>query len=319
MNAGGGAARREAPRMEWTTQLVAPAERDLSERYRELGARIETGEAGAWRSAFDGWDAVRREWKSWANLVRLRYTQDTRSDEARETQRELDRRTPGVTALETAMKRRFLGGARPALEDDIGAQAFALWDADVTTFDERIATDLVREAELARSYTELLATAEVEFEGERRSLGGLGVFLQAGDRDVRHAAERARWSAFEERAERLDAIFDELVRLRDGMARKLGYANFTELGYRRMRRVDYGPADVARYREEVERPSSCPSHTIWFAGSAPRRDSNASRCGMRRRSPCTRRSNRAATALGSSRARGRRWRRSIRRSARSSR
>ena len=241
--------------MQWTMDFAAPSERALAERYGALEAGL--GDAAtprAWRAAFDQWDATRRDWKSWANLVRLRYSQDTRSDRARDAQRELDRRTPGVIALDTAMKRRFLrSGARPALEDEIGSQAFALWDADVATFDERIAGDLVREAELTRTYTELLATAEVDFAGERRSLGGLGVFLQDADRAVRHAAERARWSAFEARAEQLDALFDELVGLRDGMARTLGFANYTELGYRRMRRVDYGPVDVARYREQVER------------------------------------------------------------------
>ncbi len=234
--------------------MAAPSEREMTERYRALEAGLgEAGSSRAWRAGFDGWDAVRRDWKSWANLVRLRYAQDTRSDAAREAQRELDRRTPGVTALDTAMKHRFLtSDLRPQLEDQLGTQAFALWNADVATFDATIAGDLVREAELTRAYTELLATAEVDFAGQRRSLGGLGIYLQDADRGVRHAAERARWSAFEDRAEQLDALFDELVHLRDGMARSLGYTSYTELGYRRMRRVDYGPNDVARYREEVE-------------------------------------------------------------------
>lgn len=35
------------------------------------------------------------------------------------------------------------------------------------------------------------------------------------------------------------------------MARKLGYATYIPFGYRRMRRTDYGPDDVARYRAEV--------------------------------------------------------------------
>jgi oligoendopeptidase F len=35
------------------------------------------------------------------------------------------------------------------------------------------------------------------------------------------------------------------------MALKLGYDNYTPLGYRRMRRVDYDAADVARYRDQV--------------------------------------------------------------------
>ena len=241
--------------MQWTSEIATPSERIVAERYLAIEAHLrDASTPHAWRAAFDDWDAVRRDWKSWANLMRLRYSQDTRSDTARDAQRELDRRTPDVTALETTMKRRFIASdVRPALEKELGTHAFALWNADVATFDSKIASDLVREAELARTYTELLATAEVEFAGERRSLGGLGAYLQAPDRSVRHAAERARWKAFEERAERLDTLFDELVHLRDGMARALGYADYTALGYRRMRRVDYGPDDVAAYRAEVER------------------------------------------------------------------
>ena len=235
--------------------ITAPSDAALANSYGEIVATLDrAGSPDVWRREFGKWDALRRDWKSWANVTRLRYTQDTRRDEFREAQNELDRRAPGVTALDASLKRRFLSSAeRPRLEEGLGSQAFALWDADVRAFSPAIAADLVRESALSREYTELLATASVPFAGEERSLGGLGPYLQDPDREVRHAAERARWAAFEERAPRLDALFDELVRLRDGMARALGFASFTELGYRRMRRVDYGPADVARYRAEVER------------------------------------------------------------------
>jgi M3 family oligoendopeptidase len=235
--------------------ITAPSDATLAKSYGEIVAKLSHAETSdAWRHEFGKWDALRRSWKTWANVTRLRYSQDTRRDEYREAQNELDRRAPSVTALDTSMKQLFLASAeRPQLEAGLGAQAFALWDADVAAFDPKISADLVRESALSREYTELLATATVPFAGEERSLGGLGAFLQDPDREVRHAAERARWSAFDERGERLDALFDELVRLRDGMARKLGFTSFTELGYRRMRRVDYGPDDVARYRAEVER------------------------------------------------------------------
>lgn len=240
--------------MDWSG-IAAPSDAELHRAYGEIAGRLDLApNARAWHEQFAKWDGVRRTWKSFANLTRLRYSQDTRSDEFRAGQSELDRRSPGVTALDTLMKERFLAsGERPALERELGSQAFALWDADVTAFDPSIAPDLVREAELSREYTELLARASVAFDGEERSLGGLGRYLQDPLRETRHAAERARWGAFEANAERLDAIFDALVHLRDGMARKLGFANFTELGYRRMRRVDYGPEDVARYRDEVAR------------------------------------------------------------------
>ena len=241
--------------MKWMTDLEAPSERALTSEYDAIGAQLDaTAGVASWRDAFGRWDDARRRWKTWANVTRLRYTQDTQSERFRDAQAALDRRAPGVTSLDVAMKRRFLQSReRPALEAELGTHAFALWGADIATFDDAIAADLVRESELSRAYTELLASATVPFDGEDRSLGGLGVYLQDPRRENRHAAHLAYWSAFSERSERLDALFDELVRTRDGMARKLGFQNFTELGYRRMRRVDYGPADVARYRDEVAR------------------------------------------------------------------
>jgi M3 family oligoendopeptidase len=248
--------------MDWLNEIAAPGDAEMHESYRAIGAALDRSETVAgWCDAFERWDGLRRSWKSWANATRLRYTQDTRREEYREAQSELDRRVPRVIALDAAIKQRFLASdARPALEAEIGAQAFALWDADLAAFDEVIADDLVRESELTREYTELLAVATAPFAGEERTLAALGVFLQDPDRETRHGAERARWSIFEARRERLDAIFDELVRLRDAMARKLGYENYLGLGYRRMRRVDYGPADVARYRAEIARvvvPFAC--------------------------------------------------------------
>ncbi len=239
--------------MQSLSELRAPSDAEFTARHARIAAGLDRSpNVAGWRSAFSEWDDLRRTWKSWSNLTRLRYTQDTRRDDFRDAQSELDRRAPVITALDTTMKQRFLASdARPGLERELGTQAFALWDADVTTFDDAIAADLVRESELAREYTELLATATVPFAGERRSLGGLGVYLQDPDRATRHAAERARWSAFEKRAERLDDLFDRLVKTRDAMARKLGFTSYTELGYKRMRRVDYGPDDVARYRDEV--------------------------------------------------------------------
>jgi M3 family oligoendopeptidase len=239
--------------MDWLSAEL-PGERALDERYARIEAALdERDTAAGWRAAFSDWDALRREWRSGESLVSLRYSQDTRNESFRAAQHELDARAPGVTAREVRVKRRFLdGGAlRAPLEAELGSQAFDLWDADLGAFDVKIAEQLVRESDLEHQYTELLAGATVPFAGEARSLAGLGVFLADPDRAVRHAAEKARWSIFEAAGDRLDAIYDDLVRLRDGMARALGYENFVGLAYRRMHRIDYGAADVARYRDNV--------------------------------------------------------------------
>jgi M3 family oligoendopeptidase len=232
-----------------------PSEEAVAGRYAAIDAQLASAESpAARRAAFRAWDGLRREWKSYANVTRLRFTQNTRVGECRAAQMELERRAPAVTAFDARIKRRFMDPvARRPLEAEIGGQAFALWNADLGAYDDAIAADLVRESALAREYTELLAEATVPFQGADRTLSELGPYRQSADRDVRHAAERARWQIFSERRERLDAIYDGLVKLRDGMARRLGDDGFMALGYRRMHRVDYGPADVARYRDEVAR------------------------------------------------------------------
>ena len=235
--------------------IPVPTDGELARRCAAIGGDLDRANDSAdWRGAFSRWDDVRREWRSYASLVRLEYSQDTRSATRREAQAELDRRTPGFTALDDALKRRFNASPyRATLEAEFGPQAFALWEADVACFSPAISNDLVREANLVRDYTELLAAATVRFDGEDRSLGGLDAYLRDPDRSVRHAAEAARWRAFEERADRLDDIFDQLVRVRHRMARALGFENFIDLGYKRMHRIDFGAADVARYRAEIER------------------------------------------------------------------
>jgi M3 family oligoendopeptidase len=235
------------------SEVAVPSDAELARRYEEISAAVlPTERVEPLRDAFTRWDNLRRTCESWASLTRLRYAQDTRSDGAREELRNLDARTPRISALDKAMKQRFLGeGIRATLEGEIGAQAFALWRSDVSAFDDAISADLVHEADLCRSYTGLLASATVSFAGEERTLSGLAPYLQDGEREVRHAAERARWSIFSANELQLDELFDELVRVRDRMARTLGFASFTELGYRRMQRIDFDEKDVARYRDEV--------------------------------------------------------------------
>ena len=126
-----------------------------------------------------------------------------------------------------------------------------LWETDVTTFDPAIKPDLEEESRLCARYTELLASAKLTIRGQTVNLAGLEPFAEDPDRATRHEAEAVRWSFFERNGAELDGIYDQLVKLRHGMARKLGYDTYTPLGYRRMRRVDYGPDDVARYREQV--------------------------------------------------------------------
>jgi len=211
-------------------------------------------DAGDLRGALALWERQRRDYESWSSLVHLRFSQDTRDAAAKAEREYADALQPVATEHASALKHRLLAMPdRAALNAAAGAHPVALWAMDVTTFAPEIAADLEAEAKLSAQYTEILASAQVPIGGTTVNLAGLAPFAEDRDRAVRHAAEQARWGFFAAHGEALDAIYDALVKLRDGMARKLGFADFIPLGYRRMQRLDYGPAEVARYREEVRR------------------------------------------------------------------
>lgn len=141
---------------------------------------------------------------------------------------------------------------RSELEQKWGHQLFASAELTLKTFHPDIIGDLQQENKLATAYAQLIASAKIPFEGEERTLSQLAPFAQSKDRDMRQRAGEASYGFLAENSAELDRIYDELVKVRTGIARKLGYSNFTELAYARMGRTDYGPEQVAAFRKQVK-------------------------------------------------------------------
>jgi len=183
----------------------------------------------------------------------LRFNQDTKNEQYQAARKHCDELRPKLTELEVVMKRQLLEEEhRQQVKQAYGAHILALWEVDILTYDPAIAGDLIRESELEASYNERLANAKISFRGSNYNLSEITKFLEDLDRPTRHDADAVRWQWFSEHREELDDIFDQLVKLRHGMAKKLGFDNYIELGYRRMSRVDYGREDVERYRDAVQ-------------------------------------------------------------------
>ncbi|NMJ40764.1 M3 family oligoendopeptidase [Roseomonas sp. JC162] len=231
--------------------IVAPRpdKETLAAQHAAVDARLDAGDRAG---ALAEWDQARRGYETWSALVHLRFAQDTTDKDAVAAREYADALAPEAATHETALKRRLLGEAdRAGLEALAGTHAVALWETDITAFDPKIAAETEEESRLTARYTALMAGARVSVKGREVNLSGLAPFAEDEDRATRHEAEQARWGFFAANGAELDSIYDALVTLRTGMARKLGYPDFTPLAYRRMRRLDYGPADVARYREAV--------------------------------------------------------------------
>jgi M3 family oligoendopeptidase len=228
---------------------ATPTRETLSAAYARINAMLDEGDLAP---ALQSWDSLRRDIDSWSALASLHFEQDTTDEAAKAARDYRDELMPTATAHEIALKKRLLAhSSREAIEAVAGAHAVKLWETDVTTFDPAIERDLQEESRLDGRYTALLASAKIDIDGEIVNLSGLDPFAQSLDRDLRRRTAIARWDFFEKNAAEFDEIYDKLVKLRHGMAKKLGFHSYTELAYRKMRRVDYNAADVARYRDQV--------------------------------------------------------------------
>ncbi len=234
-------------------QVERPTIEQVTAEYAQINAALDRAETIADKQeALQKWEDLRRRLDTWSAMTSLNFSQDTTNQDYQAAQEYQDELQPKLTALAIAMKRRLLNSSdRAEFESILGQQAFSLWSADVTTFEPAIESDLVQESKLVNEYVQLLASAEIEFNQEIINLSGIRKYTQDSDRQTRYAAEKARWIFFSQNQAKLDDIYDQLVKLRHGMAKKLGYENYIGLGYKRMQRIDYTEADVANYRQGV--------------------------------------------------------------------
>ena len=230
-----------------------PSEASIRTDFGDIVTRIESASGLAdLNDAIDRWETNRRSFDTYSSLTHLRFAQDVRNDEYKAAKQALDKLSPVKQEYDVAAMNALLASPhRAELEAEIGSTAFALWECEVTTFTPAISDHLIREAALTDEFMELQAGARIPFAGGEHNLSGIIPFTEDADRDTREAATRAMWTWFDENREEHDRIFGELVKLRHDMAVTLGFESYTELGYKRMNRIDYDAADVDRFRAEV--------------------------------------------------------------------
>ena len=134
---------------------------------------------------------------------------------------------------------------------EYGDLMFVNAEIALKTFSPEIIPQLQQENDLTQEYEKLLASAQIPFEGKIYTLSQLTPFKNDPDDARRLAAWKAEGQWYKDNQEKLDAIYDQSVHLRDEMGRKLGYEGYTTLGYYRMGRNCYTKEDVENFRAAV--------------------------------------------------------------------
>ena len=139
------------------------------------------------------------------------------------------------------------------LDADLGKEYLVSTRRDLAQYDDALVPFMQEESRLETEYQKLMATAEIEFDGKKLNLYGIQKYFENPDREVRKAAFKKYSEFYEKNEEKMEEIFDKLVKVRTKMGQALGYKTFTPLGYLQQGRSDYGQEEVASFREQVLR------------------------------------------------------------------
>lgn len=197
-------------------------------------------------------NSMRNTVQSMETLVSIRYSINTDDDFYSDEKDYWDEISPQYEEINSKFYKAITESKfRDQLEKAIGTQFIKIAEYSLETFDPCIIEELKEENKLTSEYTRLLASAKIMFEGEERNLSGMGPFMTSKDRKTRENASRDYYSFFEKNEDKFDDIFTQLVNVRHKMASKLGFDNFTKLGYVRMLRTDYNSEMVSNFRKQV--------------------------------------------------------------------
>ena len=176
-------------------------------------------------------------------------TQDERYSADRKWAEEFD---PFFNKLELDFKEAvYYSQFREEIEEQIGYMYFVKTDIKKKTVSEEIIPLRQREQELINEYDTLIFESQKTVGGESRSFMELQELFSHEDRAIRKEAFQAFSEVLSENEEKLEQVWDELIKVRNEIAACLGYDSYVPVGYLERERLDYGREDIAKFRQQV--------------------------------------------------------------------
>ncbi|MBK6539216.1 MAG: M3 family oligoendopeptidase [Ignavibacteria bacterium] len=197
---------------------------------------------------------IRNEFDSMKIIAFINYSNDTNNKNFIAEQDYFDNNYPLFNDFVFNYYKALTGSSfKKELTEKYGNHLFEIADISLKSFCHEIIEDMQKENHLCSEYVKLKASPKINFDGKELNPQELEPYMESVDRDIRHKAFIAYWKFFDDNSKVLDEIFDKLVYLRHDMAIKMGYKNYKELGYARMKRMDYNEIMVTGFRNDIKK------------------------------------------------------------------
>ncbi|MEQ1632176.1 MAG: M3 family oligoendopeptidase [Planctomycetota bacterium] len=109
-----------------------------------------------------------------------------------------------------------------------------------------------QESELQTKQQGILGGITVEFDGKTHTLQQMAPYYESQDRSVRERAFRASLAARKAHWGELEDIYDQLIALRQRMAKNAGFTSYTEFRFLELGRYDYTPKTCLDLHTTIE-------------------------------------------------------------------
>lgn len=198
------------------------------------------------------WNKYSQDLETQFSIIYVLYSLNTNDNKYKKAQQKCDEISPYVSKFKNDFAKLITSSKfRKELETKLGTYLFEMYDDSLKAFSEIIMPEMIEENKLVSKYDEIMGGAEIEFDGKVLNTSQLGKYLQDEDDETREKAAKAFDKWLGENEKDIADIYSQLVTLRNTMALKLGFKDFTELGYLRLGRTDYNPKMVEGYRKQI--------------------------------------------------------------------
>ena len=116
------------------------------------------------------------------------------------------------------------------LDADLGPEYLTSVRRSLSSFNETLVPYLQEQAKLTTEYQKLMATAQIEFDGQVLNLYGIQKYFEHPDRRVRKEAFAKYSQFYASNEEKMEEIFDQLVKIRTAMGKAMRVDTLTPLG-----------------------------------------------------------------------------------------
>lgn len=186
------------------------------------------------------------------NLSYIRHTLDVKDEFYSAEQDYYDENVPSLYAKNAEFEKAIV--ASPHF-DELGKIINPLivnkLRASVLVMDEKIVEDCVEENKLVTEYDKLLTSLAYPWKGKTVTLSQMRGFAKDADRAVRKAAMTVIGETLATVSDKLDDIYDRMVKVRTRMAKKMGFDNYVKMGDLRMGHIGYGRKEIEVFRNSV--------------------------------------------------------------------